>query len=247
MILEQTSKTPAVVGIVPRKQIWDIVKNEQWYHIPQKSAPKNVHRYQYIAFYLPSIFKKELRYKVIYYAKVLDIELVKRGDLFPNEPQHKRVQQHYYKFKLDKLLELPKPIPSKRWRFIVHIPTSLERLFSAEEINDLYDTSPLEDVMYSGLKMRKIRPERQIYVYIDNSIYCLDFGIFCNKGDIDVECDGETFHNMPESLTKDRKRNNKLTSHGWSVLRFGTRDIRNEIDTCLETVTRTIDYLGGTK
>ena len=36
--MEQGDK-PALVGIVPRKELWPIIRKERWYHIPIASAP----------------------------------------------------------------------------------------------------------------------------------------------------------------------------------------------------------------
>ncbi|MGB9721628.1 MAG: hypothetical protein ACPL28_09135 [bacterium] len=66
--------SPALVGIVPRKELWKVIKEGKWYHIPVKSIPKNLKQIRYIAFYFPSIFGKGLRFKVSYYALVLNID-----------------------------------------------------------------------------------------------------------------------------------------------------------------------------
>jgi len=208
-------KQPALVGIVPRKNLWPIIQKEKWYHIPVKSAPKNALLVEYLAFYFPSAFGKELQHKVSYCAKVQGASITKRINLFPEETEHKDAQKDYYQFHLGEIDRLPNPISSKKWRRIVHIPTSREKLFTAQEINDLYDTSPLEEKMYLEMKKRKIEVERQVYVKAGAQKYFLDFGIFCNKGNIDIECDGETYHILPEALARDRERNNQLTSFGW--------------------------------
>jgi len=239
------SKYPALVGIVPRKNLWHKIQEEGWYHIPVKSAPKNASRVEYLAFYFPKIFGEEYQYKVSYYAKVLGVETKKRIKLFPEEKEHQRANKDYFQFHLEKIKKLPKPIPSIRWRRIVHIPTSCEKLFAAQEINDLYDTSPLEEKMYLEMKKRGITTERQFYVKVGTGFYCLDFGIFCKKGDIDVECDGEKYHILPEALTRDRQRNNQLTSFGWSVLRFTGKEINQTIKNCFRTIETTIGNLGG--
>ena len=140
---------------------------------------------------------------------------------------------------------MPKPIPSLRWRKIVHVPTSCEKLFIAEEINDLYDTSPLEEKMYLEMKKRKIEAERQYYVKVGDQFYCLDFGIFCRDGNIDVECDGEKYYVLPEALAKDRERNNELTSFGWRILRFSGKEINQTINNCFGKIERTVGSLGG--
>jgi len=241
------SNKPALVGIVPRKNLWSIIQNQRWYHIPLKSSPRNVVGVEYLAFYFPSAFGEELKYQVIYYAPVLEINTVKRIQLFPGEPKHPRKNEDYYQFHLGEIKELPQPIPSRRRRRIVHIPTSLQRLFTAKEINDLYDTSPLEEKMYRALKRRRINPERQMYVYLDKQTYCLDFCIFCQKANIDLECDGERYHILPEAFATDRIRNNQLISFGWHVLRFSSTEIYRNLKNCLTTVERTIHVLKGLK
>ena len=239
------SEKPALVGIVPRKNLWSVIQNQRWYHIPVKSAPHNVLGVEYVAFYFPSVFGEKLKYQVIYYAPVLNIDIVKRIQLFPDEDNHPRKNEDYYQFHLGRIKNLPQPIPSKRWRRIVHIPTSLQRLLTAKEINDLYDTSPLEEKMYKALKKRGINPERQWYVCLGNQTYCLDFCIFCQKANIDLECDGERYHNIPGAYTKDRLRNNQLTSFGWHVLRFSSTEIHRNLKNCLTVVKRTIHTLKG--
>ncbi len=236
---------PALVGIVPRKSLWPMIQKQRWYHIPVKSAPRNVLGAEYVAFYFPPAFGKKLKYQVIYYASVLNIDTVKRIYLFPGEPKHPRKDEDYYQLHLGEIKKLPHPIPSRRWRRIVHIPTSLQRLFTAKEINDLYDTSPLEEKMYRALKREGVNPERQWYVYLGNQTYCLDFCIFCKKANIDLECDGERYHNMPDAYTKDRLRNNQLTSFGWHILRFSSTEIYRNLRNCISTVKNTIYTLRG--
>lgn len=239
-------KHPALVGIVPRKSLWDIIQKEKWYHIPVESAPKNAGLTEFLGFYFPKVFGKEMRYKVNFYAKVKKVDIVKRIKLFPEEKNHIRANKDYFQFHLEEINELSKPIPSVSWRRIVHIPTSCEKLFTAKEINDLYETSPLEDKMYLEMKKREIAAERQFYVKVGGRFYCLDFGIFCKNGDIDLECDGEKYHVLPEALARDRERNNELTSFGWNVLRFAGKEINKTINNCFRIIEKTINNLGGT-
>jgi len=243
--MQKQQKQPALVGIVPRKNLWPKIQEEKWYHIPVKSAPKNDPLAEYIAFYFPKVFGKKYQYKVIYFAKVLGVETIKRIELFPEEPENKRAMEDYYKFNLGEIQKLPHPIFSKSKRTIVHIPTTLEKLMTAEGINDLYDTSPLEEKMYLEMKRRKIEVERQLYVKVDEQTYCLDFGVFCKKGNIDIECDGEKYHTLPGALARDRIRNNQLTSYGWQVLRFSGKEINNNLENCFQIIEKTINTFGG--
>lgn len=241
------SKNPALIGVIPRKDIWEKILNEHWYHIPLSSAPKHATYAEYLGFYFTKIFGKENQYKIIYYAKIRSIDIKKRIELFPDEANHARADKEYFQFHLDEIKKLAQPIPSKNWRRIVHIPSSLSKLLSAKEINDLWDTSPLEEKMYREFKKRQIDAERQYFVNVGNKKYYLDFGIFCNKGNIDVECDGERYHILPEALDKDRERNNQLTSYGWNVLRFSGKNIRSDLGNCMKIIEKTIERLGGVK
>ncbi|MCX6340715.1 MAG: DUF559 domain-containing protein [Candidatus Aureabacteria bacterium] len=240
-----TTNTPALVGIVPRKKLWPNILKERWYHIPFESAPRNVGKIKYLGFYFPTVFEEEFKCKVTYFSPVSDIDVLKRIELFRDEPQHPRAQKDYYRIRLGEIETLPHPIPSRRWRRIVHIPTTYEKLMGAREINDLWETSPLEDKIYDALKRKKIRPERQMFVCTRGKTYCLDFCIYCNNGNIDVECDGERYHTLPDALARDRQRNNEPTAHGWSVLRFSGKQIRERIPECLYLIEKTIKNKHG--
>lgn len=234
----------ALVGIVPRLSDWEILKKELWYRIPVKSAPDIAEEIRYLAFYQPKIFGDE-KYSVNYYGKIKNFEIKKRIKLLPGETTHLRANKDYYKYTLESFKRLPHSIPSKKWRRIVFIPTTLKKLMEAEEINDLYHTSPIEEKIYTHFKKEKIPVERQLFVAEGGKRYCLDFGVFCKDGKIDIECDGEAYHSSKKDIIKDRDRNNELTSYGWSVLRFSGSEINKDPEKCIKKIKRTIKNLNG--
>jgi very-short-patch-repair endonuclease len=141
---------------------------------------------------------------------------------------------------------LPKPILSRRWRRIVFIQTTRQKFTSALEINDLYDESPLEDRLWAGLKRREVDAERQEFVQTKGRTYSLDFAIYCDRGKIDAETEGDTWHADPERIPLDNLRDNDLETAGWRVLRFNTHHIREEMDEyCIPTIVDNIGRLGG--
>src|SRR5512136_1986790 len=73
-----------------------------------------------------------------WYAQVRGHELGARRDLLPDEPDHPRADQRYYKLQLGKPVELPHPIPSRSLRRITFVLTNGKRLNEAWEINDLF-------------------------------------------------------------------------------------------------------------
>jgi very-short-patch-repair endonuclease len=117
---------------------------------------------------------------------------------------------------------------------------------SAVEINDLFDESPLEDTLCQEFKRHDIAAERQLFVPVKKNLYWLDFAIFCDRGDLNVETDGDTWHANRERIPLDNQRDNELTGAGWSVLRFSGKQIREGMtDQCIPQVKETINTLGG--
>lgn len=234
----------ALIAVVPRLKDWEILKKEGWYRIPVDKAPKIIDRVKYLAFYQPGIFGDE-KYSVNYYAKVKNREIKKRIELLPDELGDSSAQRLYYKFTIGRLMKLPHPIMSKKWRRIVFIPTAKEILFVAKEINDLYRLSPIEERLYRLMKENGLSPERQFFVKVKGNYYALDFAIFCKNGKIDIESDGKRFHSGESVHNKDRKRNNALASDGWVVLRFWGREIMRNGKSCVNLIKNTVKTLGG--
>lgn len=62
--------------------------------------------------------------------------------------------------------------------------------------------------------------------------YILDFAIPNQK--IDIECDGEVWHQLGNK--KDKNRDGYLKSRGWIILRFKGNDIKNNIQNCINKI-----------
>jgi very-short-patch-repair endonuclease len=237
-----------LVAIMNNKHDFTLLRQKQWYRIPISSVKKLIKdRWppQWIAFYQTKVFGDEA-FTVSYYAKVIQIKEVFRWQLFPDKPQNERSNRKYYQLLLDDIQKLPEPILSRRWRRIVFIPTTWTKFMSATEINDLYDDSPLEDRLWTEFKRYEIPAERQEFVTVKQNNYVLDFAIYCHRGNIDVETDGDSWHANPEKAAQDRFRDNNLGVAGWKVLRFGTKEIRERVkEYCIPTVAESINKLGG--
>lgn len=143
-------ETPALVALVPSKRDWRIIETEHWYRVPVATAPEGIERLRWIAFYLPAAFGAD-KWTVGWLARVSGITTRPRRELLPDEPGHPRADQPYYRLELDELERLEHPIPSRRRRRVVFIPTSLERLRTASEISDL----SLRKVQGRGLKSKR--------------------------------------------------------------------------------------------
>jgi hypothetical protein len=152
-----------LIAIVNNKRDLHIAQTQHWYRIPIKSAPKNLEEMSHIGFYQTKAFGKQ-KWSVSYWAEIKKISVVTRSELMPLEVDHPRADERYYKIEIGELNRLEKPITSRRGRRIVFIPTTLEKFRKAKEINDLFDESPLEDMLWEYFRRSGVDAERQFYV-----------------------------------------------------------------------------------
>lgn len=241
-------KDEVLVGIVNSPRDLEIALKENWYRIPVSSAQKWVRdRWppQWIAFYQTKVFESEA-YAIHYYARVLSIYEVARSQLLPNEPNHPKAAQRYYQLILGPVERLARPIPSRRWRRIVFIRTTWRKFSTASEINELFDESPLEDLLWEQLQRLRLTAERQEFITANGADYALDFAFYCTKGNLDVETDGDTWHATAERIPLDNRRDNDLETTGWTRLRFNGYQLREQmIDYCVPTIVENVRRLGG--
>lgn len=180
-----------------------------------------------------------------YWAPITSIGEVRRIELLPDEPDHPRANEAYYRLGLGQLRQRHEPIFSRRRRRIVFIRSVWQKFVEALEINDLHHGSPLEDRLWAAFKQEGIEAERQWYEGAGETMYCLDFALFCPQRNIDVECDGDMWHSNPERAREDNRRNNFLEQRGWHVLRFNTAQLTSTLPDCLQDVKNTIRRCGG--
>lgn len=177
-----------LVAYMPSPADFSLVQNEGWYRIPQKFAPKGLYA-EYVAFYFGSKFGDE-KWAIHYYAERLGHELVSRRELLPDEPDHPRADELYYKVQLGRLRQLSRPIISLRWRRVTFMHTTWDRFQDAVELNDLFvDGGEYVDRVYAVLKDRGIRAERNYRVEENHNAYSVPLAILCANGRIEITHD----------------------------------------------------------
>jgi hypothetical protein len=143
------------VAVMARPRDFEIARDQSWYRVPEKKAPRGVF-FEYVAFYFTAAFA-EAKYAVHYYARRLGHELVTRRELLPDEPDHPRAGESYYKLQLGPLQKREPPIVSLRWRRITFIHTTWDRFQAAREINDLFiEDAEFVDRQYHALHERNL-------------------------------------------------------------------------------------------
>lgn len=174
-----------LIAYVPRPRDFERARGEGWYRIPQQYAPKGLYA-EYFAFYFGQRFGSE-KWAIHYYAERLGHELTTRLALVPEEPDHPRALELYYKVQLGPLQKLAQPIVSLRWRRVTFIHTTWDRFQDAREINDLFiEGGEYVDRLYATLKERGLRPERNYRVEEAGGSYELPLAIPCRHGVVEL-------------------------------------------------------------
>jgi hypothetical protein len=157
-----TPETTVLVGVINRKRDFLIAQDQHWYRIPEKSAPRGV-EVGVLAFFLSGSPFKEQSGGIHYYAHRRGVELALRRDLLPDQPNHKRADERYYKVqigplqpKLPPILNKPNPIA------ISFIYTTWDRFQAAETIRDLYSQADyFVDRVFHALRQNGLSPQRE--------------------------------------------------------------------------------------
>jgi len=177
-----------LVAYLPDPADFEIVRSEGWYRIPEKHAPKGLFA-EYFAFYFGSKFGAE-KWAIHYYAQQTGYELVRRLDLFPDQPDHPRSMENYYKVSLGPLAKLPEPIMSLRYRRITFLHTTWDRFQDARDVNDLLVLGgDYCDRLYATLRDRGIQAERDFQVKDGSGDYKVPLVILCQNGRVEVTQD----------------------------------------------------------
>lgn len=225
---------------------WHLARERGIYRIPVRSAPELIRagRLTHIAFYFPKAFGVE-GCTVRWYAPVSSLLIRKRREILPDQPEDPKANTDYFVVGCKGLQELPRVIPSRKPRRLLFIPTTMEKLFSAPEINFLFNDSPLEELMWEELLRAGIPAERQYDVTVGQLRFKLDFAVFCKERNVDIECDGDRYHMTPQAVERDKRRSNALTSRGWADLHFTTAALTSSMQTTMSFVSETINRYGG--
>ncbi|NWF79258.1 MAG: hypothetical protein HXY37_04315 [Chloroflexi bacterium] len=147
-----------LVVVVPRPRDLALAREAGWYRVPLARVPARFAA-DYLAFYQTGAFGAE-RWSVRYYAPVLRYRLTTRRELLPDEPEHPRAAERYYRVELGPLAALPLPVPAARLRRVVFIPTTFGQLRRAGDVRELWhpdeDAWPGDELWGGGLAGRRI-------------------------------------------------------------------------------------------
>ena len=208
------------------------VREEGWYRIPQRRAPRRIGA-DYLAFYQTGAFAGEPEAQsVTYFAPTQRYRLLTRGELLPNEANHARAGDFYFRIDIGPLKRLVRPVPSASLRRLTFIHTTLDRLLTAEDVRDLfYHQDPFER-LWHALREEQLRP-------LPNRIVNgrpVDMTLRARGGYLGIRCqeDDRAAETRPISLP-DR----------WEMLHVAPAAIEQDMGECLRRVAQALLALGG--
>jgi len=218
-------------------------------HVPRRLGA------EILAFYQTQALGDE-RWSVNYYAPIRRIHLAQRQSLLPKEADHPRAQDWYYRIEIGPLQRLSHPIPSQRLRRITFISTTLARLLSAAEINDLWLGTEQEERLWEAFKQNDISVERRVLLRegdealqaaasFQDEAYLVDFVAPCREGNVAILCGGAGPMGEGSALRERPAADYELAATGWTILRFSPDQIERSLEDCLTSVREAIAQRGG--
>jgi len=243
MTIDAPDDSPVLVVVVNDPADLARARDEGWYRIPLDRAPRRIAA-DYLAFYQTGAFPADERWTVQWLAPVQAYRLTTRKELIPDEPEHPRADQPYYKVTLGPLASLPHAVPSRRLRRITFIPTTLGRLMQAEEINDLWIKSSAQERLWAALKLADLEAERQYPFQDELPQYVADFAVFCRDGRIamlvtdEPQAEGE----LREAYLPDYL----LAAGDWAVVRVTIAELATDAQAWAERLAGQAARFGGT-
>ena len=222
-----------LVAVMNRPHDFEIARDQGWYRIPERTATPGGF-FEYVAFYFTAAFGPQ-KWAVHYYARCLGYELVTRRDLLPDEPDHPRAGERYYKLELGPLQMRRPPIVSRRWRRIAFIHTTWDRFQVAEEINDLFtEGGEFVDRLYHALREEGLSPER-CYPVREAGVAYLGLVVPCCAGLVVIE--------VMETGDTAAWPGTDATVAG--ALRFQRQAVMDDLDGCLANIRAEVKQQGG--
>jgi hypothetical protein len=232
--------SPVLVVVMNNPADLAHARDSGWYRIPLASAPPRIAA-EYLAFYLTAAFPADERWSVCWAAPVRDYRIALRRELIPDEPDHPRADDRYYRIGIGSLVALPQPIPSRRLRRITFLPTTLGRLLSAAEINDLWIKTPAGERLWHALKQADLDAE---YALTDDLAGpAADFALFCAEGRIAV-----ILKDVPQGGDRVREGvglDYPLAAGDWCAVHVTREQLYDDLPAWMEGLTALVQARGG--
>jgi hypothetical protein len=206
--------------------------SEGWYRIPQRSAPRRVGA-DYLAFYQTGAFRNEDEAQTVtYFAPTRRYRLLTRRELLPAEAEHPRADDYYFRIDLGPLQRLDQSVPAGAFRRVTFIHTTLDRLFTAATVNELFYKEDPFELLWNALREHRLRPLKNRLL----GEQPVDITLRARGGYLAIHCtDDRSTQELRPAMLADR----------WDLLYLSATQIQQDLPGCLRQVGAKLIGLGG--
>ena len=204
--------------------------SDGWYRIPQRRAPRRVGA-DFLAFYQTGAFQpKEESHTITWFAPVQRYRLLTRAELLPDETDHPRAQDYYFRIDIGPLKRLDRPIPAATFRRVTFIHTTLDRLLHAQDVTELRRLDGPFDALWQALRDNRLRPLPNRLV----GDWPADIALRARNGYLGIRYGDET-DSVRDASLPDR----------WRLLRLVPEQIAGDLPGCLRRIAAELIDMGG--
>ena len=230
---------------------------EGWYRIPQRRAPRRIGA-DYLAFYLTAgCGQPQLAHCVTYLAPVRRYQLLARRELLPQESDHPRADDYYYRIEIGPLQCLEHPVPARSYRRLTFIHTTLDRLLAAADVVELFRQDDPFEQLWGVLREHRLHPLKNRLVGED----VVDIALRARGGYVGINCvesgaeEAAADQGAGQAVAREqqpslaqlwqRPQPSPSRSGRWALLALPTSGIAQDMDGCLRRIGAALIELGG--
>lgn len=203
-----------------------------WYRIPQRKAPRRIGA-DYLAFYQTGAFRNQPEAQTIsYIAATRRYRLVLRSELLPDEADHPRANEYYYRIDIGPLQRLERPVPATTFHRLTFIHTTMAQLLAASDVKELFQTDDPFERLWSALREHNLRPLKNRIV----GERPVDITLRARGGYLGINCDDESTAQESRPV---------LQAERWEFLHLSSGAISADLNGCLRQIGAALLRLGG--
>jgi len=228
----ETWRRTALVVVMNNAEDLRRVASEGWYRIPQRRAPRRVGA-DYLAFYQTGAFKGQPEAQsVTYFAATRRYRLLTRREMLPDEADHKRADDYYFRIDVGPLQRLARPVPAAKMRRVTFIHTTMQLLLEAEDVRELFHQEDPFEKLWSTLREHRLRPLKNRIV----GDHPVDITLRARGGYLGIQCSDEN--------STQESRYTSLPDR-WEIIQISPAQIRESMTDCLRNIGAALINLGG--
>lgn len=232
----ETRRRTVLVAVVNNAGDLRHAASEGWYRIPQRRAPQRIAA-DYLAFYQTGAFKDAPEaHSISFYAATRRYRLLTRRELLPQEPDHPRAGDYYFRIELGPFQRLDPALPAASLRRITFIHTTLDRLLHAQDVRDLFVQDDPFLKLWHALRANRLRPLKN-RVVDDRPV---DIALRARGGNLGIVC-GDP--NQGTVLAQEQRIVTR--AERWELLWLPNAALEQDLDGCLRQIGSALINLGG--